>query len=67
MREVGKEIKAYTELNGRYDSNLMDTLNALYNYQVNKKKLKEHMDSRELTFPPFKDGTFHQFNSIKFQ
>lgn len=39
MKEVGKEIKSYTELNGRTESNLIDTLNAVYNYDMPKEKL----------------------------
>ena len=52
MQEVGKEIKGYTELNGRTDSNLIDALNAMYNYGMTKDKLSAHMTSRELTFTP---------------
>lgn len=47
MREVGKEIKSYTELNGRTESNLIDTLNALYNYDMPKQKLLSHMESKD--------------------
>ena len=36
MQEVGKEIKSYTELNGRFDSNVIDALNGVYNYNVTK-------------------------------
>ena len=50
MKEISKEIKQYTELNGRYDSNIIDALNGLYNYQITKSKLKSHMDSNELSF-----------------
>ena len=46
MQEVGKEIKGYTELNGRTDSNLIDALNAMYNYDMTKEKLKAHMRSK---------------------
>ena len=56
VKEVSREIKAYTELNGRFDSNLIDTLNGFYNYQVTKERLKTHMDSNELSFPTFKQG-----------
>ena len=58
MKEAGKEIKQYTELNGRYDSNLIDTLNALYNYQITKEDLSDHMDSKEISLAPFKQGSF---------
>eukprot|EP00347_Sterkiella_histriomuscorum_P015566 403356544 len=65
MRELGKEIKSYTELNGRTESNLIDTLNALYNYDMPKEKLIEHMESRgrELSLTPYKYGYLeeHQF------
>lgn len=49
MQEVGKEIKRYTELNGRTDSNLIDALNAMYEYDMPKEKLIQHMRSKELT------------------
>ena len=56
MKEVGKEVKSYTELNGRTESNLIDTLNALYNYDLPKAKLIEHMESKELSLLPYKQG-----------
>jgi len=40
MKDIGKEIKSYTELNGRTESNLIDTLNAMYNYDMPKYKLR---------------------------
>lgn len=49
MQEVGKEIKGYTELNGRTDSNMIDALNAMYNYGVTKDHMLTHIESRELT------------------
>ncbi len=52
MQEVGKEIKAYTELNQRTDSNMIDTLNAMYNYSMTKDKLVAHMKSKELNLAP---------------
>ena len=52
MQEVGKEIKGYTELTGRTDSNIIDALNAMYSYGMTKEKLKTHMQSRELTLTP---------------
>lgn len=65
MREVGKEIKSYTELNGRTESNLIDTLNALYNYDMPKSKLLEHMESKDhqLSLTPYKQGYLeeHEF------
>ena len=36
MQEVSKEIKSYTELNGRFDTSIIDTLNGLYNYDMTK-------------------------------
>ena len=48
MKEIGKEIKSYTELNGRTESNLIDTLNALYNYDMPKAKLMQHMQAKDL-------------------
>ena len=52
IQEVGKEIKAYTELNQRTDSNMIDTLNAMYNYSMTKDKLVAHMKSKELNLAP---------------
>ena len=49
MQDVGKDIKAYTELNGRTDSNMVDALNAMYERDMTKDKLKEHMNSKELS------------------
>ena len=48
MLEIGKEIKSYTELNGRTESNMFDALNALYNYDMPKQKLKDHMKDKEV-------------------
>ena len=56
MQEVGKEIKGYTELNGRTDSNMIDALNAMYNYGMTKEKLNAHMTSKELTLTPQTQG-----------
>ena len=56
MLEVGKEIKDYTELSGRTDSNMIDTLNAMYNYGMTKEKLLGHMQSKELTLTPYTSG-----------
>ncbi len=49
MQDVGKDIKAYTELNGRTDSNMIDALNAMYERGMTKAKLIEHMNSKELS------------------
>ena len=39
MQDVGKDIKAYTELNGRTDSNMIDALNAMFERDMTKVKL----------------------------
>ena len=49
MQDVGKDIKAYTELNGRTDSNMIDALNAMFERDMTKAKLIEHMNSKELS------------------
>jgi hypothetical protein len=49
MQDVGRDIKAYTELNGRTDSNMIDALNAMYERDMTKEKLMEHMNSKELS------------------
>ena len=56
MQEVGQEIKGYTELNGRTDSNMIDALNAMYNYGMTKDKLLDHMTTKELTMTPESSG-----------
>ncbi len=59
MKELGKDIKSYTELNGRTESNLIDCLNALYNYDLPKHKLKQHMQQREvLSLSTYKQSGF---------
>ncbi len=60
MQEVGREIKGYTELNGRTDSNLIDALNASYNYGMTKSKLMQHMQSKELTLQSQSAGNYNQ-------
>jgi hypothetical protein len=62
MQEVGKEIKRYTELSGRTDSNLIDALNAMYEYDMPKDKLIQHMRSRELTLASHTSGKSPLFN-----
>jgi len=52
-KEIGKEIKDHTELNGRTDSNLIDTLNASYNLGFNQEVLTNHAQKNELYFTPF--------------
>ena len=64
MQEVGKEIKGYTELNGRTDSNMIDALNAMYNYGMTKNKLIQHMQSKELTLQSQSAGTSKIFNHL---
>ncbi len=66
MQEVGKEIKRYTELSGRTDSNLIDALNAMYEYDMPKDKLIQHMRSRELTLASHTSGKSPLFNWIGF-
>ena len=50
MQEIGKEIKAYTEMNGRTDSNMMD-------------KLTKHMQSKELTLASQSAGFISEYES----
>ena len=54
---MSKEISSYSELNGRYDSNLIDALNGAYNYQITKAKIMDHIESKELTLTPHHQGT----------
>ncbi len=61
IKEVSKEISSYSELNGRSDSNLIDALNGAYNYQMTKQKIVEHIDNKELTLIPFKQGSIDRY------
>jgi hypothetical protein len=61
MQEVGREIKGYTELNGRTDSNMIDALNAMYGYDMTKEKLKAHASSKELTLLPHTQGYLDEY------
>lgn len=56
MQEVGREIKGYTELGGRTDSNMIDALNAMHGYGMTKERLQAHADSGELTLTPQSAG-----------
>ena len=60
MREIGKEIKCLTELSGRTESNLIDTLNVLYDYDMPKEKLVKHMQSNE-GLTSFKQGYLEEY------
>ena len=63
MQEIGKEIKAYTEMNGRTDSNMIDALQAMYNYDMTKDKLTKHMQSKELTLASQSAGFISEYES----
>jgi hypothetical protein len=54
MKEVCKEIKSYSELNGRSETNLVDALNGAYNYGMTKSVINKHIHDKELTLFPFK-------------
>ncbi|TNV77590.1 hypothetical protein FGO68_gene10207 [Halteria grandinella] len=64
IQEVGKEIKGYTELNGRTDSNMIDALNAMFNYDMNKQKMQEHIKSKELTYSPQTQGHLREYEAV---
>ena len=63
MQEIGKEVKAYTEMNGRTDSNMIDALQAMYNYDMTKDKLGKHMQSKELTLASQSAGFLSEYES----
>ena len=63
MQEVGKEIKGYTELSGRTDSNMIDALNAMCNYDMSKEKLVHHIKSNELTLIPQTQGYMNEYEN----
>ena len=63
MQEVGKEIKSYTEMNGRTDSNLIDALQTMTNYEMTKDKLVKHMHSKDLNPKSFVSDLPSEFQS----
>ena len=63
MQEVGREIKAYTEMNGRTDSNMIDALQAMYNYEFTKDKLLSHIRSKELTLASQTAGFLSEYEA----
>ena len=48
MVEIGKEIKATSEIQGRTESTLIDTLNVAYDYGLSQDDLQVHMEDNEL-------------------
>ena len=50
--EIGKEVKANTEGQGRSDANLCDMMNTAYDYSMSQQELVDHMQSKELTLAP---------------
>lgn len=52
LLEIGKEIKATSEIQGRTDSTMIDTLNVAYDYGLTQNDLKQHMEENELTLVP---------------
>lgn len=63
IKDVSKEISSYTQLNGRFDTNLIDGLNGAYNYGMTKRKMSAHIDSKELNLIPFKSGSIGKYSS----
>mmetsp|Transcript_36402 Transcript_36402/g.27003 ORF Transcript_36402/g.27003 Transcript_36402/m.27003 type:complete len:137 (+) Transcript_36402:102-512(+) len=63
LREVSSEVNAYSELNGRYESNLIDVLNAASNYSLGKKDIQGHIECKELTLNPLKSANVAQFQA----
>jgi len=58
VKEIAKDAKFYTDLNGRTDTNLIDSLNAMNNYYVNKSSLRNHMENSELSLSFQRNPTF---------
>ena len=52
--EIGREIKSNAEVGGRSQPNLVDGLNAAYEYGYTKKAQMDYMKSTKLSFVPYK-------------
>ena len=52
--EIGREIKSNAEIGGRAQPNLVDALNASYEYGYTKKAQMEYMKKTNLSFMPYK-------------
>jgi hypothetical protein len=50
-------------MNGRTDSNMIDALQAMYNYDMTKDKLGKHMQSKELTLASQSAGFISEYES----
>ena len=52
LLEIGKEIKATSEIQGRTESTLIDSLNVAYDYGMDQTDLIRHMKDNELALVP---------------
>lgn len=52
LLEIGKEIKATSEIQGRTESTLIDSLNVAYDYGMQQRDIESHIEQNELTLAP---------------
>ena len=52
--EIGREIKLNAEVGGRSEANLIDALNASYDYGYTKESHLDHIKNNKLSFVPYK-------------
>ena len=58
IEEIGEAAKDITELSGRRETNLMDMLNTLKDYDINKHMIIQHTKTNKINFKFFHQGTF---------
>lgn len=52
LLEIGKEIKSTSEIQGRTESTLIDSLNVAYDYGMQQRDIESHIEQNELTLAP---------------
>ena len=57
--EIAKEIKSNAEVGGRAMPNLIDALNASYDYGYTKESQMEHIKNSRLTYLPVQSPANH--------
>lgn len=65
--EIGKEVKANTEGQGRSDANLCDMMNTAHDYSMSQQELVDHMQSKELTLAPMQQHLSKQMTTMQKQ
>jgi hypothetical protein len=54
--EIGREMKMNSEVGGRSEVNMIDALNASYEYGYTKELQMDHIKNNKLSFLPYKHG-----------